>query len=342
MSEPAAPIGLPTKVLSPTSPSPASSGASDAVRAPWVDVSRALAMFFIMWLHTRNAPVAIHGAVGGGIGLFFLMAGYFMPREARRSALRALEFARTWLIWMLLPLLVNFLSGGDFEWQRALGWGVGAYNAPMWFLRNLVIFQLMMAALMFFKFLPRHAAPMAAGLICCAYITEWSEHTTIRFNYMMMLVLGFALRAIKLRAIYEYLQKNAFILAFVAGVIILQPLLLAEFCDAWGIKCRIPNIPVRSMSYALLLLLSGITISKYLPKLADYLALAGRCMMFIFVSHVIFYGLIIYCEHVLLGGMRLDGVWTPIIVMAGLTWLCLRLQAKYPTLMRLLGCPSKS
>ena len=55
-------------------------------RVAWEDSARCLAMFFIMWLHVGEAPFWIPRPVGGGICLFFLLAGYFMPREAARAA----------------------------------------------------------------------------------------------------------------------------------------------------------------------------------------------------------------------------------------------------------------
>ncbi len=306
-------------------------------RAIWIDVSRAIAMFFIMWLHTRNAPVAIHGAVGGGIALFFLLAGYFMPREAAPCAKRAIKLAYTWVIWMIIPSLFYIWGGMDWEWQRGLGWGVGAYNAPMWFLRNLVIFQLMMAGLIAIRFLPKYAVPFAITLACCAYFTEWAQHITICFDYLMVVALGFCLRSIKLGSIYNYLQKNMLILAAMALIILLQPELIRELGLTWDVKYRIPNIPVRMMAYTLLMLLSGIAIAKYLPRIAEPIAVVGRCMLFIFVAHSLVYGYMIYLESLFFDSIPLDGFWTPLWVMPLMAWIYLKLQKHCPKLAKLLG-----
>ncbi len=298
-------------------------------RAEWVDVSRTIAMFFIMWLHTRNAPVAIHGAVGGGIALFFLMAGYFMPREAKPCAKRAVELAWTWLIWMIIPSVFYVLSGLNWEWERGLGWGVGAYNAPMWFLRNLVIFQLIMAGLMAIRFLPKHAIPLCITLFCCSYFTEWAEHVTICFTYMMVVCLGYCLRSIQLNRIHEYLKNNLLLMAAMALVILLQPEVVRELGMEWGVKYRIPNIPVRTLAYSLLMLLSGIAIEEYLPRLARPMAVMGRCMLFIFVAHSLVYGYMIYLESLVVKDIQLDGWWTPLWVMPLMTWIYLKWQSLF-------------
>ena len=44
----------------------------------------------------------------------------------------------------------------DITWQRVVGWGVAAYNTPLWFLKTLIAYQLVLAGLMALRLLPRY------------------------------------------------------------------------------------------------------------------------------------------------------------------------------------------
>ena len=104
-------------------------------RAEWLDSSRALAMFFIIWLHADAAPDGIGQVVGGAISLFFLLAGYFSSSQSRVVVVRAGRLALAWAAWSLLSMGLIAVADSSFEWdwRRAVGWGVAAYNTPLWF-----------------------------------------------------------------------------------------------------------------------------------------------------------------------------------------------------------------
>ena len=78
---------------------------STARRAVWVDCARALAMFFIVWLHANAAPGWVGKVVGGAIALFFLLAGYFLPSSAGRVVERTGRLALAWGLWSLMSVL---------------------------------------------------------------------------------------------------------------------------------------------------------------------------------------------------------------------------------------------
>ena len=74
-------------------------------RAEWVDCSRLLAMFFIIWLHANAAPGWVGKVVGGAIALFFLLAGYFLPAAVGKVMERTGRLALAWGLWSLMSVL---------------------------------------------------------------------------------------------------------------------------------------------------------------------------------------------------------------------------------------------
>ena len=95
---------------------------STARRAEWVDCARALAMFFIVWLHANAAPDGVGKVVGGAIALFFLLAGYFLPSSAGRVMARTGRLALAWGLWSLLSVLFLLVVKPyvDISWQRVV------------------------------------------------------------------------------------------------------------------------------------------------------------------------------------------------------------------------------
>lgn len=307
-------------------------------RETWVDAARCIAMFFIIWLHTGKSPAYNSALVGGALCFFFLFAGYFMPRQAGRCAARALSMLRLWVIWSLLSavLYMLFKPGAVWSWARLVGWGEGAYNTPLWFLRNLGIYQLLAAGMLALQLLPRHRWLVVALLASFAYTCEHSQHITLRFDWMMVFMLGFALRqAVDLVALSRWLRENSVLLTVACVLLLVQIHALPVLGDALDIAVYTCSLPVKSLDYCILYSLIALCLVRWLPRVAEVMAKAGRSMIFCYITHSIALG-VVYCYP------RLNfacNVWVPVLLLAVLTWLYGWLNRLFPRVMSFLfGC----
>ncbi len=311
-------------------------------RAIWLDAARCIAMIPIMWLHVRNQPNFLDTPVGGAICLFFLLAGYFLPREPSKCLRRTLELGLAWLLWSLISAGFYVLCGQAWRWEQFIGWQMPAYNGPLWFLRNLVIFQLILTALMYIKALPRYCWLWAILLPCCAFSDEYPQHITLNFSWMMALSLGFALGSISLQRISNFLRLHSIALGILCLCVLIQPHLWGWGCGLLDWSFYKSNLPLQSLAYALIYCLLALVFESHIYAFTSMLAKAGRNMMFIYAAHILIYSLWIGVEIVFLDNIPHDGLWLALLTIPLLAWLCGLLQRYIPRVMTLLGCrPSK-
>ena len=300
-------------------------------RAEWLDSSRALAMFFIIWLHADAAPDGIGQVVGGAISLFFLLAGYFSSSQSRVVVVRAGRLALAWAAWSLLSMGLIAVADSSFEWdwRRAVGWGVAAYNTPLWFLKTLVVYQLVLAALLALRVLPRCGWLLVLVLLACSYTTEPAQYAAVRFDYFWLFLLGNCLRVIPLGVVQGYLLRHSLALGLAALVVLVQPWGLAAWA-AWAeLGWRHCNLPVAALAWMLLMVLAGVLLGKYLPGLNGRLARAGRWMLFIYASH----SFVLAPLYAWSNPRCLWNVWAPVLVLPLLTLLGSRLCRTFPRAM---------
>lgn len=309
------------------------SGAA-STRACWVDCARTLAMFCIVWLHANAAPAGLGRAVGGAIVLFFLLAGYFLPGQVGNVLVRTGRLALAWLLWSLLSLGLMAVAAPDFEfsWQRSIGWGAAAYNTPLWFMKTLVVYQLVAAGLLALRVLPRFIRVAVPVLMLCSYTTAPAQYAAVRFDYFWIFLLGFALKTLPLERIGDWAEKNMPAL-FLAGVICLsQPYLLSLYAQWAELPWRHCSLPVGALGWALLMLLGGIACARYLPRGAAALAFCGRWMLFIYAAHS-------FLLAPLYGGYNphfLWNIWVPLLVIPLLAAAGWWLNRHFPRTMALL------
>lgn len=260
---------------------------SPRTRVAWVDSARCLAMFFIMWLHVGGAPFWMGRPVGGGICLFFLLAGYFMPREAGKAARRALWLGLAWLLWSLITLGLYLLTDSNLQWswEKVFGWGMAAYNTPLWFLRNLTVYQLIIAGLAALHLLPRCNWLLLVLIASFTYVNQPAQHEGMRFDWMTAVMLGYCLRSIPLGSIEQWLTRHVWYVLAAIILLLVQREVYPFIARAQGLSYYRCSLPVVQLSYAVLLCLTAIGIARYLPKLNNLLATAGSCMMFTYVAH---------------------------------------------------------
>ena len=298
---------------------------STARRAAWVDCARALAMFFIVWLHANAAPGWVGKVVGGAIALFFLLAGYFLPSSAGKVLERTGRLALAWGLWSLMSVLFLLVVKPyvDITWQRVVGWGVAAYNTPLWFLKTLVAYQLVLAGLMALRLLPRHAWVAVVFLALCSYTTAPSQHLSVRFDYLWIFLLGYAAKQAPLELVRGYMVQNKWILLLVIVGVFAQPECLEEYAEEVEVSWRHCNLPLKSMAFMTSFLLAGVLLDEYLPRVADLFARCGQWMLFIYAGHI--YLLSPLYQH---KGLSLCwNVWVPLVVlpvMVMLGWLLSR------------------
>lgn len=302
-------------------------------RVAWVDSARCLAMFFIMWLHVGHAPSWIGVPVGGGICLFFVLAGYFMPREAGKAARRALALGLAWLLWSAITLGLYMLvqPHHPIEWARVFGYGQAAYNTPLWFLRNLTLYQLAIAALAALHLLPRANWLVLALLAGFTYVREPSQHEGLRWDWMMAVMLGYCLRSTGLHTLEQWLRQHAgYVLAAILLLLLQREYypLLAEWQGLEYYRC---SLPVVQLCYALLMCYAAMGLARFLPRLNNWLAIAGSSMMFTYAAHSLLYAIIYHYNL-----PRWCGFAYAAAGIALLTWCAGRLHALLPRVMKLL------
>lgn len=304
---------------------------SPAARAHWVDCARTLAMFCIVWLHADAAPAGLGRAVGGAIALFFLLAGYFLPAGAEKALVRTGRLALAWVLWSLLSLGLMAVAAPDFEfsWQRSIGWGVAAYNTPLWFLKTLVAYQLVAAGLLALRVLPRFVWVAVVVLMLCSYTAAPAQYATVRFDYFWVFLLGSALKSVELERIHAWVGRNIPALLVAALIAMFQPYVLARVAQWAELPWRHCSLPVGALAWAMLMLLGGVALGRFLPRAAGGLAFCGRWMLFIYAAHS-------FVLAPLYGGYNphfLWNIWVPLLVIPLLAAAGWWLNRHYPRTM---------
>ncbi len=316
-------------------PSEAGAGAAPRPREVWIDAARCIAMFFIIWLHTGKSPAWNGELVGGALCLFFIFAGYFMPRQAGRCAARALRMLRLWVLWSLLSAALYMLTkqGAVWSWERLVGLGDGAYNTPLWFLRNLAVYQLLAAGMLALRLLPRHAWLTVALLASFAYTCEHSQHITIRFDWMVAFVLGTALRtSVGPKVLSSWLRSHALVLTVAIAILLVQIHALPALGRSLDVSVRVCSLPVESLAYTILYSLAAMALVRRLPRMAAAMAASGRCMIFCYITHS--FALAIFYNYPQIDFAR--NIWVPALLLVVLTRLYGVLNRCFPRAMRFL------
>lgn len=301
-------------------------------RAEWVDTARCLAMPGIMWLHSGPPPSWLSAPVGGGICLFFILAGRFMPPAPGAAARRACRLGVAWVLWSLLSLGLYILAQPDasWSWARAFGWGEAAYNTPLWFLRNLFLYQLLLAGLGGLRLLPRYKWLLLVFLLGLTYAAAPPQHETLRFDWLSAVLLGYCLRDIPLQRMHAWLVAHAPALLVAGALLLLQRAYYPDLLTSVGMRSYACSLHVAELVWAVGYLLAAIGLLRWLRPLGTRMAQCGDCMLFVYAGHSLAYAplyllpLPCFCR---LGLMAL--------VLILLTLLCKLLQRTYPHITRL-------
>ncbi len=328
---------------------------SGLTRSAWVDVARCFAMFFIMWLHTRQDPEWILLPMDGGIALFFLLAGYFMPMNVRACAKRTLQLLIAWLLWSVISVALYkcFFPQEALDWRRVFCWEAMGYNPPLWFLRNLVAYHAIFLLLLFCRLLPWGA--WVVFIVCCLwpFTKEGMHHITLRFDWMIVMSLGVAMSRTSLQSIGHSFWRYGWLIALICAALISVQIWHYPFIDyhllsyrgqlwnGWevGGSFSLAQLPLAKMGVCIGFLLLAVVIERLAPWLARLLAMVGANMMFIYAFHSLVYGVHMYVDETYFG-YATDAWWTVPIIMVLLAGLSALLKRLTPRLMVWLGCLS--
>ena len=302
----------------------------DSVRQPWVDVARCIAMFLIMWLHVGSAPNGLGEWVGGGICLFYLLAGYFLPREPKKLIKRTLGFTLAWVIWTAITTFIYYFLVWRMHviptWPDILGIGGAAWNTPLWFLRNLALFSLVLTGLTAIKVLPKYQWLCFVAMLAFTYVAEPNQHETLRFDWMRIMMLGFCMRSFPLQTLHELVLKHAKALFIAALIIIGQPYFWEYVLKMYDLSFTPTSLPMSNFAICIMMLTASAIFCQKWPKIGQLLAKTAPAMMFIFVSHGLFYILCAYpfTFHPYVAAL------VPLFVLPLLTVLWLNLKKYFP------------
>lgn len=291
-------------------------------------------MFFVIWLHADAAPWWVGKVVGGAIALFFLLAGYFLPVGAGQVMRRAGRLALAWGAWSMLSVLFLLIAKPyvDISWQRVVGWQVAAYNTPLWFLKTLVAYHLVVAMLQAVQLLPRYSWVLVVFLVLCSYTTSPSQHLSVRFDYLWVFLLGFAAKNVALETMFRYVRSNSWVLLLAVVGVFLQPQWLEEYADMVDASWRHCNLPLWNLAFMSLFLLVGVAMVGALPRVAAVLASCGRWMLFIYAGHSYLLSPLYRYEEIRWGW----NVWVPVLVLPLMVMLARGLTRLVPRTMALL------
>lgn len=287
-------------------------------------------MYPIIWMHAGAAPEGVGKPVGGALCLFFLLAGYFMPREPRPCLKRAAKWALSWVLWSLIAALLYWAMAPEhgIRWQKVLGWGENSYNTPLWFLRNLAVYYAAAGLLLAGRVLPRCGWLLTAVLAGCAYACAPAQHLSLRFDWFWVFLLGFCLRAVPLHRLRD--TADSYTLPTLLGclILLLQPT-VQHLLQEQVAECSLPTV---SFAWAALYFLLAIKTERYLPRAGNMLAGIGSGMMFCYVTHS-------FCLVPFYLGYDLNvatNFWVPLLLLPLLTAAGAWLSRRFPRLMGVL------
>lgn len=324
---PAKPMAPPADTATPPAPH---------TREKWVDTARALAILPILALHAGGTTPVLVDAVSGALCFYFVLSGYFMPPAAKPwlAAKRALRLGLAWVLWSLLTLglLLLFCPGESWSWAQVFGIGCTAYNAPLWFLRNLFLFELILAGLAALRLLPRYNWLVLILLSAGKYATVSSQSDTLSFVWLPAVMLGYCLRSsISLRQLRHHLTAYAPALIATGALLLLQQEYYPHLLPTPGETTTACSLPVKELTWALGYPLIALGLVRLFPRLSTAAALAGSSMLFIYAAHSL-----AFAPFYVLGLPTWVNLSILLLLLPLLTLACQQLRRGCPLLMRLL------
>lgn len=331
-------------------------------RYEWIDNSRVIAAFLIMYVHLpyeRCADletsflvhdIAVYSTHAGRVALFLMLSGYLFGRNA--------SWAKTWdrFIWLLIPyVLWNMIIWGcracvssaaqDAGIWQILGFGAifnerlvftpagpcsPLFDGPSWYMRDMLPLTLLTPLIVRFK----KYIPMALILFILGYDGSYRMNPDVMLSpgTMVFYCVGIWLTNFKIEDAYRIFNERFTIFAvliFVLGAML--PVFRHFVCAEYHFAPNLLGMMLGAMTIAH----CGVLIENHLPKLSKRLAPLGPASFLVFMLHVpTFYAFVRLCPQ------WAHSLWLllmpiPAFVLIVTTFLCMK---KYtPWLMPYLG-----
>lgn len=280
-------------------------------RYEWIDNSRVIAAFLIMYVHLplalpqenffNNALVdqlCHHTTYCGRVALFLMLSGYLYARNASwgKTLDRFFWLLVPFVLWLGIITAVFYALGMPFDPNPCSLFGVGAVfhkslvissvgpiwpmlDVPAWYMRDMLPLTLLTPV--FLKM--RRFLPLVLLLFALLYTGETYMNPRIIMapSTCMFFIAGICLSRFKAEDGYRLFTDK------------FTPVVVAAFAAAaavclWHVKFNGPEVPLTlagMLMGAMMIAHCGVMIEKHLPALSKRLAPLGPASFLVFMIH---------------------------------------------------------
>lgn len=279
-------------------------------RYQWIDNSRVIAAFLIMYMHIpvdfpkenffNNELIKCfinYSAYTGRVPFFLILSGYLYARNAAWSK----SFDR--FFWLLVPFILWLVLIAALGWCIGMPvpdfqqmFGIGAFfcpdlhleqgplaprqDLPAWYMRDMLFLTLATPIFLYFRrFLP---VILAGMLVLYTGSKNMNPYVILAPPTIFFFMVGIYLSRFKVEEVYRILNDRF------APVVILA-ILVAAGMSIWHIKFNGPEIPVNFAGMflgAMMITFGGVTIERHLPNISKRLAPLGPASFLVYMLHL--------------------------------------------------------
>lgn len=266
-------------------------------RVAWVDLIRVLALFIILWKHA-SMPEWLDIPTTASVFVYFLLAGYFCRLDSRSIWLRAWRILRTYAVWMLiaLPLACGGLwsayrEGGDrfltYAYECFIGSPDPVADGPLWFLKELFVFQCVLAAASWIGPARTMAGCAVVFLLARGYVSDSMHYYSYALNAIPFFA-GVVCSRFSLQEAESWFRGVRWPVAAIMVAVIASFLWIsydAGIADAQG------YIGIRAFYFLICAgaFCAAVELCRWFPKACAWLASYGSLVMFIYAGHMLMF-----------------------------------------------------
>lgn len=266
-------------------------------RVAWVDLIRVLALFIILWKHA-SMPEWLDIPTTASVFVYFLLAGYFCRLDSRNLWLRAWRILRTYAAWMLIALplacggLWSAYRGGGAEflsyaYECFIGNPDPVADGPLWFLKELFVFQCVLAVASLIGPARMMAGCLAVFLLARVYAVDGMHYYSYALNAIPFFV-GVVCSRFSLQDAEDWFRGVRWHVAAIIAAVAACALWLQRDAVQDGAQGYIGM----RMFYFLICagaLCAAVEGCRLFPRACDWLASYGSLVMFIYAGHMLLF-----------------------------------------------------
>ncbi len=202
-----------------------SNNSSVSQRLEWIDATKLLACFLIVYFHLPTSRFVLGGAAdgvknvldllfeqpAGALATFFFIAGYFTSQKItfKKLSIKISLFLSSYIIWNTLMAL--FLSDSMSIGQI---YGLGSQDKPcadypLWFVRDLIVILLFIPLTRFVPWLWALLFIGAALYTNAPYWVLYDAFAMPYFNYWAIFSIGMSMNSVAYNTIAHHMPKVA-------------------------------------------------------------------------------------------------------------------------------------